>query len=263
LTDLATRIISTLGRLASAAAVALLAAAAPSGEARAREPESVRAPALPIIVARQAKPARERLDANVAEVLKALDRAGVDVPAADREALAATKDMPDALALGETQKVLDRYALALVDINDEAWFSITSATSDPAERPIERLKWRTFLVKVNNNARATSPFEVRSLQAVGGVGDGVVSAEPGRGACEDAAHGWAQWFRLRMVGEPLMPARLSGKEVEYFVVQMCSLEAGDRAAEFTFYLGGGQVSQGHYGAIGLLFRPTAGPVAGR
>jgi hypothetical protein len=38
-------------------------------------------------------------------------------------------------------------------------------------------------------------------------------------------------------------------------MQICSLEAGDRAAEFTFYLDGGQVSQGHYGSTMMVFRP--------
>jgi hypothetical protein len=54
-----------------------------------------------------------------------------------------------------------------------------------------------------------------------------------------------------------MDERLSGTEVEYFVIQMCSLDSGDRAAELTFYLGGGLVSQGHYGSLSLLFRPVA------
>jgi hypothetical protein len=35
---------------------------------------------------------------------------------------------------------------------------------------------------------------------------------------------------------------------------LCSLDAGDRAAEFTFYLGGGQVSQGHYGSTMMVFK---------
>lgn len=250
-------------RVFQAAAMISLTASALSNGAAAREPEPSQAAGLPIIVARQAKPARERLDANVAEILKVFEQAGVELSGDDREALAATAGLPDDLALGAIQKVLDRYALALVDVNDEAWFNITAASSDPAERPIIQRQWRTFLVKVNNNSRATSPFEVRSLQALGGSTNDVVAPNAEKGVCEAAPHGWAQWFKLRMVGAPAMPARLSGKEIEYFVVQMCSLDTGDRAAEFTFYLGGGQVSQGHYGAIGLLFRPTAEPAAER
>jgi hypothetical protein len=46
---------------------------------------------------------------------------------------------------------------------------------------------------------------------------------------------------------------LSGRELEYFILQLCSLDTGIRAAEIVFYLGGGQVSQGHYADTHMLF----------
>jgi hypothetical protein len=50
-----------------------------------------------------------------------------------------------------------------------------------------------------------------------------------------------------------MQTALSGRELEYFVLQLCSLDAGTRAAELVFYVGGGQVSQGHYADTNMLF----------
>lgn len=212
---------------------------------------------LPIAVARQTEPARKRLQENAAEVLKVLEQAGREVSSEDKAALEATRSMPDAQAIGEIQKVLDRYALALVNIDDEAWFSITPATRTPQGRPLQQGRWATYLIKVNNHSRATSPFEVRSIQAIGGADGDVSVAAPSAGECALEKRNWAQWFRLNLIKQPSMPARLSGKEIEYAAIQICSFDAGDRSAELTFYLGGGQVSQGHYGAIGLLFQPSA------
>jgi len=50
-----------------------------------------------------------------------------------------------------------------------------------------------------------------------------------------------------------MQTTLSGRELEYFILQLCSLDTGIRAAEIVFYLGGGQVSQGHYADTQMLF----------
>ena len=82
-------------------------------------------------------------------------------------------------------------------------------------------------------------------------------------SCVEQQRDWSKWFLMRMIGPPLMPGLMSGKEVEYFVIQLCSLDAGDRAAEFTFYLGGGQVSQGHYGSAMMVFKAVDTPATTR
>jgi len=254
--------LSAAARLWAFAPAILMSLAAGAGPAAARDLAAAPSPApqLAIEVAREPRPARERLSANVAEILRVMAEAGRPISGPDRAALAAADALPDADAVGRIQEVLNRYALAEVHLDDEAWFSVAPASKDPADRPLAQRRWSTFLVKVHNEARVTGPLEVRSIQAVEGTSRDVVVSKPSSGACEDEPHGWAQWFRLQMIGQPAMPARLWGTEVEYLVVQLCSLDAGDRAAELTFYLGGGQVSQGHYGAVSLLFRPTAMPV---
>ncbi|MBB3971623.1 hypothetical protein [Hansschlegelia beijingensis] len=254
---------SAVARLRALAPAIVMSLLAGAGAASARDLAAPPPPAaqLAIEVARQPRPARERLDANVAEILKVMAEAGRPISEPDRAALAATAALPDADAVGRIQEILNGYALAEVHLDDEAWFSVSPGSRDPADRPLVQWRWSTFLVKVHNEARVTGPLEVRSIQAVQGVSGDVVAPRPSSGACEDEPHGWAQWFRLQMIGEPSMPARLHGAEVEYLVVQLCSLDAGDRAAELTFYLGGGQVSQGHYGAVSLLFRPTPEPGA--
>ena len=125
------------------------------------------------------------------------------------------------------------------------------ASSNPQDRILTKGRWRTFLVKLDNGSRVTSPLEVRSGQAIEALSE---ENKASREFCLQQPHDWSKWFLMRMVGPPLMPGLMTGKEIEYFVIQLCSLDAGDRAAEFTFYLGGGQVSQGHYGSTMIVFK---------
>jgi hypothetical protein len=206
---------------------------------------------LPIVVPHQPRPTRERLDGNVAEVLKVLKDAGVPVSDADRKTLDSASDLSDDEAIGKEQTILNKYALLSVGLNDEAWFNVIPASVDPKSRPLVQGRWATFLIKIDNASRVTSPLAVKSAQALSVVSD---ENQKSKDACVQQPHDWSQWFLMRMVGPPAIPASLSGKEVEYFVLQICSLDAGDRAAELTFYLGGGQVSQGHYGSTVLLFK---------
>jgi hypothetical protein len=213
---------------------------------------------LPIVVARQPEPARRELVKNWHAIKETFAAAGVVMSAADLDVLGRVDNEADDLALQSMQRVLDHYALLDVNLTDEAWFLLHPAALSPAGRPLRQSHWETFLVKVRNDSRVTSPLAVRSDQGIYEQADpaGHLSA-----TCRPQEHGWAQWFKFHMVGPPLMQANLSGTEVEYFVMQICSLDSGDRAAELTFYLGGGLVSQGHYGSLGLLFHPVAG--AGR
>jgi hypothetical protein len=208
---------------------------------------------LPIVVARQPEPARRELVKNLRAIQATFAAAGVVMSAADADVLGRVGNESDDLALRSMQLVLDHYALLDVNLTDEAWFMLHPAAMNPTGRPLKQGRWATFLVKVRNDSRVTSPLAVRSDQGIYEPADpaGHLSA-----TCQKQEHEWAQWFKFRMVGPPLMQATLAGTEVEYFVMQICSLDSGDRAAELTFYLGGGVVSQGHYGSLSLLFRPV-------
>jgi hypothetical protein len=233
------------------AALSLLLISTPASSVFARsEIDSI---TLPIVVARQPEPARRELVKNLQAIRETFAAAGVVMSAADLDGLGRIGNESDDLALQSMQRVLDHYALLDVNLTDEAWFLLHPAAMSPAGRPLTQGRWATFLVKVRNDSRVTSPLAVRSDQGIYEPADpaGHLSA-----TCQPQEHGWAQWFKFHIVGPPLMQAKLSGMEVEYFVMQICSLDSGDRAAELTFYLGGGLVSQGHYGSLSLLFRPV-------
>jgi hypothetical protein len=207
--------------------------------------------ASPMVDPRDTKAARQRLEENVAQIVRALANLGSAVADDDRVRLEATARLPDDEAIGTIQEILDRYALLMVHIDDEAWFKILPASTDPNTRQLVQSQWKTYLIKVNNEARITSPLEVRSPQTLP-VDPG--SIPQGDSSCDARQpHDWSQWLLLRLYKQPPMQTTLSGRELEYFLLQLCSLDAGARAAELVFYLGGGQVSQGHYADTNMLF----------
>jgi hypothetical protein len=221
---------------------------ASSGPLRA---ESMAATQMPVVVARDQKATRARLESNVLEVERTLKEVGSPIPPEAVKSLDAVAGMTDYDAIGSIQTILDKYALLSVGLNDEAWFQLIPASPSPQDRILTKGRWQTFLVKLDNASRVTSPLEVRSGQAIETLSE---ENKASKEFCVQQPHDWSKWFLMRMVGPPLMPGLMTGKEVEYFVIQLCSLDAGDRAAEFTFYLGGGQVSQGHYGSTMMVFK---------
>jgi hypothetical protein len=213
---------------------------------------------MPIVVARDQKTTRARLESNVLEIEKTLQEVGSPIPPEEVKSLDAAANMTDYDAIGSIQTILDKYALLSVGLNDEAWFQLIPASPSPKDRILTKGRWQTFLVKLDNASRVTSPLEVRSGQA---IEDLTVENKASKELCVQQPHDWSKWFLMRMVGPPLMPGLMTGKEVEYFVIQLCSLDAGDRAAEFTFFLGGGQVSQGHYGSTMMVFKAIDPPAS--
>jgi hypothetical protein len=220
--------------------------------------ESVAATQMPVVVARDQKATRARLESNVLEIEKTLKEVGSPIPPEAVKSLDAAAGMNDYEAIGSIQTILDKYALLSVGLNDEAWFQLIPASPSPKDRILTKGRWQTFLVKLDNASRVTSPLEVRSGQAIETLSE---ENNASKEFCVQQPHDWSKWFLMRMVGPPLMPGLMTGKEVEYFVIQLCSLDAGDRAAEFTFFLGGGQVSQGHYGSTMMVFKALDPPAS--
>jgi hypothetical protein len=220
--------------------------------------DSMAATQMPIVVARDQNATRARLESNVLEVEKTLKEVGSPIPPEIVKSLEAVASKTDYDAIGSMQTILDKYALLSVGLNDEAWFQLIPASPSPQDRILTKGRWQTFLVKLDNASRVTSPLEVRSGQAIETLSE---ENKASKELCVQQSHDWSKWFLMRMVGPPLMPGLMTGKEVEYFVIQLCSLDAGDRAAEFTFFLGGGQVSQGHYGSTMMVFKALDPPAS--
>ncbi|MFM8985362.1 MAG: CehA/McbA family metallohydrolase [Planctomycetia bacterium] len=197
---------------------------------------------------------RQPFVAAARRLVEALDRAGAPLAAAARgriEAAAAEPD--DARAVLAIQDVLDPLCLAVVTINPESRVKVAEG---PAPKELMQQGWRTFLVKVRNEAGVNPPLRVASPNALRMTERGREPRE--RPRTTDALVGPAdipdRFLELALpAGEPLKPA-LSGLEVEYRPLEVFCRDAGPREATLQFDIGAGTQDVGFRSEIPVLFK---------
>jgi hypothetical protein len=194
---------------------------------------------------------RQHLEESAARIVQALEVLGDPIGDADRARLEEAAQQPDEEAIEAIQQVLDSYCLVGINIDDEAWLKVRPASPDPEARRLIQYGWRTFLVKVHNEGTVTTPMEVTSPQSL--LPGEITQGENLPQALNQASTSWSRWIELRWFHDHPMQKTLSGKELDYMILQIYSRDAGVRAADLVFNLGGGQVTRGHYADIGLLF----------
>jgi hypothetical protein len=107
------------------------------------------------------------LAAQVKRLVEALNFLGAPLRRNDELTLEkALKETDAARATREIQNVLDRYSLVEVHISPESRVKVTRGQA-PAE--LMEHGWRTFLIKVRNEAGITAPLRAESLHALPGV----------------------------------------------------------------------------------------------
>jgi hypothetical protein len=198
------------------------------------------------------------LAAHVGRLIQTLDYLGAPLVAEDRRALeGALRDSDSARAIAAFQRVLDKYCLLDVHINPESRVKVTQG---PAKAQLVENGWRTFLVKVRNDAGVTTRLAVESPNAL------PVWA---RGAADFAAEGFTldavpkkkitereildRWLDLSSYDKPPFTPVLSGLELEYRIVQLYSRDSGKREATFTFNVGQGTQDIGFRSEAAILF----------
>ncbi len=182
---------------------------------------------LPVVSRVELQP----LAAQVSRLLEALQFLGEPLPADETAAL---KSATDATAI---QKVLDRHCLVGIEINPESRVKVQEG---PATPELVEQGWRTFLVKVINQAGITPVLAAESPNA--GMLAGSESYAVNR-----------RWLDIRMFDKQPMRPRLSGLEVEYRILQLYSRDAGKREARLEFNVGQGTQDLGFRSQVDLLF----------
>lgn len=187
---------------------------------------------------------------------QALDYVGSPLAAADSKELAAAMRLDDAVksALG-IQAVLDKYCLAGVTINPESRVSVVEG---PVKKELIQQGWRTFLVKVQNQAGITAELKIESpnlgpvyMRGTKGGREKPLTDEKDK--LVDAADVPARFIAAEMFNkQPLKPG-LSGLELEYRIVQLFSRDVGRREAMIGFNVGQGTQDIGFRNAVPILF----------
>lgn len=185
------------------------------------------------------KVARQPLVAHARAITEAMEFVGTPLPEATKKMLAAAYELADDdKAIVTIQSALDPLCLLAVDINPESRVKVAAG---PAAAELVEAGWKTFLVKVQNQAGVTAELAAVSAQAM-----------PLANAAANQLND--RWMDLSMfTGRPLSGPKLSGLELEYRIVQIYSRDAGKRSAKIAFNVGKQTQDLGFRGEIDVLF----------
>ncbi len=197
---------------------------------------------------------RQPLTAATERLVQALEFVGSPLDAETR------KKLDDALALTDdadattaVQRVLDPRSLVAVSINAESRVSVIEG---PTQKQLVQQGWRTFLVKIQNEAGVTAPLVPESANLLPVFQRGTKNSREKPMTDEklvqpsDVPNRFldAQMFDK----QPLKPG-LSGLELEYRVIQLFSRDVGKREAQIGFHVGQGTQDLGFRNSVPVLF----------
>ncbi len=188
---------------------------------------------------------------HVQNLMETLDYLGTPLLSQDKAAIRQLIDNQ-----GETeviQQILDKYALFNVQINPE---SRVKAEAGRANAELLQGGWKTFLIKVENQAGITAKLLVESEQAkrVYDGGEKLYGmGGAGKGSAVTKNNIRDRWLDIGLFTQNPMRETLSGLAVEYFVVQLYSRDAGKRAAKIVFNCGDGTQDLGFRNETNMLF----------
>ncbi|MDA1190165.1 MAG: CehA/McbA family metallohydrolase [Candidatus Poribacteria bacterium] len=182
-------------------------------------------------------------------LIDALDYIGSPLSAAERAeidaALAATDQTS---AIKRVQMTLDRHCLLGVNINPESRVKVTEG---PAPKELTQNGWRTFLIKIHNEAGITAEPSVESANAQPLFRRSTGSAEPEITVpLSEVPH---RFLEIEPFVKPPMKAALSGIEIEYRIIQLYANTDGKREASFGVNVGQGTQDIGFRNEVAVLF----------
>ena len=200
-----TKIYSESRKLSSAVHLALFLSLISITLVLALVSQSFAAPETPKVENVEVQP----LAAQVKRLVEAMDYLGEPFSPADKQALErAAGDEYGARAITGIQEVLDKRCLVYVDINPESRVKVAQGQ---AEATLVERGWRTFLVKVRNEAGVTAQLKAGSPQAMTVYErskDFVSSPSPPQTVKQSDVIN--RWLDLAMFDKPPLQPRLSG-----------------------------------------------------
>jgi len=175
---------------------------------------------------------------------------GAPLSAQEQAALeAAFKEPSDAKAIAAIQGVLDPHCLAGITINAESRVSVVEG---PVKKELMHQGWRTFLLKVHNQAGINPELKIESpnvapiFKRSSGSPNPKIDVSPA-----DVPN---RWIDAVLYGSQPLKPNLSGLALEYRIIQLYSREVGRREARLGFNVGQGTQDLGFRNAVPILFQ---------
>ena len=151
-------------------------------------------------------------------------------------------------AVIDIQTSLDLYCLVGVHINPESRVKVDEG---PANKELMQHGWRTFLVKVHNEAGVTAPLAAESENSAPLYQRSSGSPEPQLTVPKsDIPH---RFLDIEVYSNSPLKANLSGLDLEYRIIQLYSRDSGKREAMLGFNVGQGTQDIGFRNAVPILF----------
>lgn len=165
-----------------------------------------------------------------------------------KEINAAVGDSDEIAAVNRLERVLDKYALATIEINPESRVKVEQGAAKP---DLVEGGTRLFLVKVLNQARVTAPLRVTSPSS----GNVYITSNgaPAPSLKLTPKDAQDKWANVSVYDKPPMGRRLSGLGLEYVILEIQSRDSGQRSAVLQFDVGQGSRDVGFRSEILVLF----------
>jgi hypothetical protein len=186
---------------------------------------------------------------QVRQVETTLAYLGEPLPQKDQDAInEAIANADEAVATARLEQLLDKYTLAIVDINPESRVKVLLGT---AKLELVESGTRAFLVKVINRAGVTARLETESANAFPVYVQSDSSAEPPKKVSLTDVRD--RWMGLELYDKNPMSERLSGLPLEYRILEIYSRDRGQRSARISFSVGQGTQDIGFRNEMSVLF----------
>jgi len=158
----------------------------------------------------------------------------------------------EAAAVAGLEQILEKYTLAVVDINPESRVKVQPGAAKPE---LVEAGTRIFLVKVLNKAGVTAHLVAESPNALPIFVQSDLSPEPPKVIVPTDARD--RWMGIDLYDKDPMSPQLSGLPLEYRILAVYSRDRGQRSAAIAFNVGQGTQDVGFRNEMSVLF--TAAP----
>ncbi|NUM52379.1 MAG: CehA/McbA family metallohydrolase [Candidatus Hydrogenedentes bacterium] len=148
------------------------------------------------------------------------------------------------------QGILDPYCIALVHINPEMRVKVHPG---PADRVLMQNGWKSFLVKVHNEAGTRAELVPESPNADPLLHRSTNEPNPKEDNLLTPGQVAQRFLEIKMYNRRPMNALLSGLPLEYAIVEIYTKDAGQREAKLGFNIGQGTQDLGFRDHLDLLF----------
>jgi len=196
---------------------------------------------------------QQPLVAATERLQQALEYVGAPLSPSDQAALATAMKLTDAQeSARKIQELLDPYCLAAVTINAESRVSVLEG---PVKKELIQQGWRTFLIKVDNQAGVTAPLKPESpnLDPLYQRGKGARQRPMTDQKLVTPTDVPNRFLDAVEFGQQPLKPTLSGLPLEYRILQLYTRDVGRREALLGFHVGQGTQDIGFRNAVPILF----------